>query len=137
MKVDLHLSKNFWLSEFIRSASADNNNIHQQFEIELNVLTNLVYLTNSLLQPLRDFVGPINITSGYRCPEVNAIVGGSSSSQHLYGQAADFVCIDIPKAILFIKNKTFDQLIVYNTFIHVSITTSFNRKQIIDKRTRQ
>lgn len=137
MKIDLQLSKNFWLSEFIRSAVAENNNIHQQFEVELNVLTNLVYLTNSLLQPLRNFVGPINITSGYRCAEVNAIIGGAKSSQHLHGQAADFVCIDIPKAILFIKNKAFDQLIIYNSFIHVSLTTSHNRKQIIDKRTRQ
>lgn len=134
MKADLHLSKNFLLSEFVRSATAQNNNIHQQFTIELNVLTNLIYLTNSLLQPLRDFVGPVNITSGYRCTEVNDIIGGAKSSQHLYGQAVDFVCKDFLKAISFIKNKTFDQLIIYDSFIHVSLTTTFNRGQIIDKR---
>lgn len=135
MKPDLQLSKNFLLSEFVRSASAKRNNIHQQFTIEINVLTNLVYLTSFLLQPLRDFIGPINITSGYRCQEVNAIVGGAQSSQHLYGQAVDFVCKDFLKAISFIKNKTFDQLIIYDSFIHVSLTTSLNRNQIIDKRT--
>lgn len=135
MKPDLQLSKNFLLSEFVRSASAKRNNIHQQFTIEINVLTNLVYLTSFLLQPLRDFVGPINITSGYRCKEVNAIVGGANLSQHLYGQAVDFVCKDFLKAISFIKNKTFDQLIIYDSFIHVSLTTSLNRNQIIDKRT--
>lgn len=134
MKADLHLSKNFLLSEFVRSATANNNNIHQQFTIELNVLTNLIYLTDMLLQPLRDFIGPINITSGYRCKEVNAIVGGANLSQHLHGQAVDFVCKDFLKAISFLKNKTFDQLIIYDSFIHVSLTTSFNRKQIIDKR---
>ena len=137
MKVDLQLSKNFWLSEFVRSAAADNNNIHQQFKIELNVITNLVYLTTLLLQPLREVVGTVRITSGYRCEEVNAVVGGSASSQHLYGQAADFVCNDFAKAILFIKNETFDQLIVYDSFLHISLTTSHNRKQVIDKRKRQ
>ena len=135
MKPDLQLSKNFLLSEFVRSATAKRNNIHQQFTIEINVLVNIIYLTTNLLQPLRDFIGPINITSGYRCTEVNIIVGGSATSQHLYGQAVDFVCKDFLKAISFIKNKTFDQLIIYDSFIHVSLTTSHNRKQIIDKRT--
>ena len=134
MKTDLQLSNNFLLSEFVRSATAKRNNIYQQFTIELNVLVNIIYLTNNLLQPLREIVGPINITSGYRCEEVNAIVGGANLSQHLYGQAVDFFCKDFAKAILFIKNKTFDQLIIYDSFIHVSLTTSFNRKQIIDKR---
>ena len=134
MKVDLHLSKNFLLSEFVRSATAKRNNLHQQFTIELNVLVNIIYLTNNLLQPLREIVGPINITSGYRCTEVNAIVGGANTSQHLYGQAVDFVCKDFLKAISFVKNKTFDQLIIYDSFLHVSLTTSYNRKQVIDKR---
>lgn len=137
MKVDLQLSKNFRLSEFVRSATASNNNIHQQFIIDFNVLINLTYLANNLLQPLREIVGPINITSGYRCTEVNIIVGGSATSQHLYGQAVDFVCNDFSKAILFIKNRTFDQLIIYDTFIHVSLTTSNNRTQVIDSRTYQ
>ena len=135
MKPDLQLSKNFLLSEFVRSATAKRNNIHQQFTIEINVLVNIIYLTRFLLQPLREIIGPINITSGYRCTEVNIIVGGSATSQHLYGQAVDFVCKDFLKAISFIKNKTFDQLIIYDSFIHVSLTTSHNRKQIIDKRT--
>lgn len=137
MKTDLQLSKNFRLSEFVRSATASNNNIHQQFIIDYNVLINLAYLTNTLLQPLREFIGPINITSGYRCTEVNIIVGGSATSQHLYGQAVDFKCKDFSKAVLFIKNKQFDQLILYDSFIHISLTTSFNRNQVIDKRTHQ
>ena len=134
MKTDLQLSKNFRLSEFVRSATAEKNNIHQQFIIDFNILLNLAYLTNNLLQPLRENVGPINITSGYRCTEVNAIVGGANSSQHLYGQAVDLVCKDFLKAISFIKNKTFDQLIIYDSFLHVSLTTSLNRKQVIDMR---
>ena len=134
MIIDLQISKDFWLFEFVRSATAENNNIYQQYTLELNVLSNLIYVTNNLLQPLRDYVGPIDITSGYRCAEVNAIVGGAKSSQHLFGQAVDLICFDFEKAILFIKNRPFDQLIIYDTFIHVSLTTAFNRKQVIDKR---
>ncbi len=137
MKIDLQLSKNFRLSEFVRSATASNNSIHQQFIVDFNVLINLTYLANNLLQPLREIVGPINITSGYRCTEVNVIVGGSATSQHLFGQAVDFKCKDFSKAVLFIKNKPFDQLILYDSFIHVSLTTSRNRYQVIDSRTYQ
>lgn len=135
MKIDLHLSKNFLLSEFLRSATAKSNNLYQQYTIEFNVLVNIIYLTNTLLQPLREFIGPVKITSGYRCEKVNTIIGGAKLSQHLCGQAVDFTCSDLGKAILFIKNKPFDQLIIYDSFIHVSLTTSFNRKQLIDKRT--
>lgn len=135
MKPDLQLSKNFRLSEFVRSATAKKSKIHQQFTIELNILVNIIYLADNLLQPLREIVGPINITSGYRCERLNTIIGGAKLSQHQYGQAVDFICDDFSKAVLFIKNKTFDQLIIYDNFIHVSLTTSFNRKQIIDKRT--
>lgn len=42
------------------------------------------------LQKLRDKYGAINITSGYRCPAKNKSVGGSSSSKHMQGLAADF-----------------------------------------------
>lgn len=33
--------------------------------------------------------GPVHILSGYRCPEHNRRVGGATSSQHMYGAAAD------------------------------------------------
>lgn len=51
----------------------------------------LFYLANYLLQPVRDRWGALQITSGFRSLPVNAAVGGSSSSQHCYGEAADFV----------------------------------------------
>ena len=44
------------------------------------------------LQELRDAAGgPIRVNSGYRCPEHNRKVGGSPTSQHLVGKAADIV----------------------------------------------
>ena len=44
-----------------------------------------------LLQCIREHFGkPVHITSGYRTAAHNAAVGGSKSSQHLLGRAADF-----------------------------------------------
>mgnify|MGYP000178869616 CR=1 FL=1 len=44
-----------------------------------------------VLQAIRDHFGaPVVITSGYRTAARNAAVGGSKSSQHLLGRAADF-----------------------------------------------
>lgn len=47
-----------------------------------------------LLQKLRDKIGPIRISSGYRSPKHNSQVGGVKNSQHLFGNAADLV---VPK----------------------------------------
>jgi hypothetical protein len=41
------------------------------------------------LETLRTHTGPLSIVSGYRCPQHNAKVGGATTSQHLYGAAAD------------------------------------------------
>ena len=62
--------------------------------------TNMINFINNVLDPLREDWGKycaekklgspgINISSGYRCPELNKKVGGSATSQHSHGQAAD------------------------------------------------
>ena len=52
-----------------------------------------------LLQCIREHFGkPVHITSGYRTVEHNAAVGGSKSSQHLLGRAADFYVEGVPVA---------------------------------------
>jgi zinc D-Ala-D-Ala carboxypeptidase len=52
---------------------------------------NLYELVQTVLDPLRKELGvPIRITSGYRSPQVNAAVGGSRTSRHMLGLAADF-----------------------------------------------
>lgn len=82
---NIRLGKNFTLDEFIVTQTGLEN-IPGPEEIE-----NLRKLVTHILQPLRDDVGrPIIITSGYRSPAVNALIGGSSTSQHTRGQAADF-----------------------------------------------
>ena len=84
----MNLSKNFELTELIYSNAADSYNIENTpGRIELE---NLKKLCNEILQPIRDKFGKsIYVNSGYRSPKVNRLVGGSSSSQHIKGQASD------------------------------------------------
>lgn len=81
------LSPHFALSEFTRSNTAtvrgiDNTPGHEQ-------VANLVYLCRTVLEPLREKFGPIVINSGFRCPELNKLVGGADNSQHMTGEACD------------------------------------------------
>ena len=48
-------------------------------------------LVLEVLDPLREHVGvPVRVTSGYRSPAHNRAIGGSKTSQHCVGEAADF-----------------------------------------------
>lgn len=84
----MKLSKNFTLNELTHSSTAKANkvdNTPDRWELD-----NLKKLCNEVLQPIRDKWGDsIFVTSGYRNPIVNRLVKGSTSSQHLKGQAAD------------------------------------------------
>ena len=73
---DIQLTKNFKLSEFANTKDG-NEVIVGDMELFYN------------LQKLRDIVGEITVTSGYRTPGFNASIGGSSNSYHLKGLAAD------------------------------------------------
>ena len=59
-------------------------------EPSIQEVKNLTALIEKVLDPLREAYGkPIIVTSGYRCPKLNAIVGSTPSSQHVKGEAAD------------------------------------------------
>ena len=82
------LSKNFTLEELVFSITASNNGWNNKPNAEQKEF--LKRLAVEVLQPIRDAWGqPITVSSGYRCPKLNASVGGSKTSQHLKGQAAD------------------------------------------------
>ena len=88
----IKLSRNFNLEEFL------NLNKYPYNEPPTQCLVNLEYGVASILQPLRDALGcPIIITSGYRCLEVNRLVGGVAHSQHMFGCAADLHPADMKK----------------------------------------
>lgn len=77
-----------------------NLHIHQQQEQKVQIIhlgkwekENIINLVNNILQPIRDKYGkPITVTSGFRSPSVNRLVGGSANSQHCKGEAADIKC---------------------------------------------
>ena len=83
-----YLTKNFSYPEMIKSSTADRLGISNDATREHVI--NLVNLCNFILQPVRNEFGPIRVNSGYRSPALNAKVGGSKTSQHCNGEAADF-----------------------------------------------
>lgn len=135
----IKLSNNFTLEELCASDTAKAKGIRN--EPGKAEVVNLTLLAVHVLQPLRNKMGAITISSGYRSPQLNRAVGGVSTSQHVKGQAAD---IAIPNQTVgkiwfsYIKsNLPYDQLIwehnsagVY--WIHVSYNIDGNRHQVID-----
>lgn len=117
------ISPNFRFSEFETTSTGLNNSIPEDKKAWI------VALVQEILQPLRDEIGPIVITSGYRSPEVNTRIGGSPTSQHMKGQAADFYPVNMTRKAAFIHlfNSQYPirQCILYpenqGNFIHVSI----------------
>ncbi len=116
------ISKNFSWREFERSSVADHYGIANaiaSFEVRDSVKALVV----EVLQPLRDAWGKsLAINSGYRSEELNRIVGGAATSQHLRGEAADVAC-DTPLELarLAVELKLpFDQMILYPNFVHIS-----------------
>ena len=131
------LSKNFDSNEFTYSVTAHANKINNAPSIE--VLNNIKALCKNVLQPLRDHLGcAVKITSGYRCKALNTKVGGQPNSQHLTGNAADFIVPskNLKEVFNYIKdNLVYDQLLYEydskgNLWIHVSFVR--NRMQAID-----
>ena len=80
----MKLSENFSLKEMLVTSTGVAN-VPTDKEID-----NMKLLTEKILQPLREYMNrPIIVTSGYRSYEVNKRVGGSKTSQHCKGEAAD------------------------------------------------
>lgn len=137
------ISSNFKMAEFSVSATAAAAGIPNV--IPENVKPAIRALVLNLLQPLCDATGwHDRINSGYRSPEVNKLVGGVATSQHLKGEAADnmffkkvngktvyIAPIEVLRAVV-ASGLDFDQMIAYNGFVHLSYTTTRpNRRQIL------
>lgn len=106
------------------------------------VKLNLTKLIDNVLDPLRTaYRKRIYVNSGYRCEELNLLVGGADDSDHLYGMAADIRAQDVrDNRILFdyIKNNLeFRQLIwekgndEYPSWVHVSYNEDDNKGEIL------
>ena len=131
--------KYFSISEMLKSDTAIKQRLWNGAPKEAE--ENLRALVDEVLDPLREAYGrPIRVNSGYRCPRLNTLVGGTPNSQHMRGEAADIQPVvgneaDLPElARILIEKGKFDQLILYPTFIHVSYRRlGWNRKQVLQK----
>lgn len=87
-------------------------------------VANLQYLVASVLDPLREQVGPLIVTSGFRSAAVNSAVGGSSSSQHMSGSAVDVVpaSASIGDVTAALRSLPVDQVITYFDTNHIHIS---------------
>ncbi|MEO5368187.1 MAG: D-Ala-D-Ala carboxypeptidase family metallohydrolase [Magnetococcus sp. WYHC-3] len=97
---DQRLGTNFSLGELLRSQTAERDALlyAQQMSPPEEVLWALGNLVEFTLQPAREGLRyPILVSSGFRCPALNALVKGSPNSQHMLGQAAD---VFLPTAFL-------------------------------------
>lgn len=84
----MQLTNNFSLKELTVSDTATRLGLDNT--PNETVTANLKTLAEKILQPVRDHYGKsVKVNSGYRAPEVNAAVGGSKTSDHCKGQAAD------------------------------------------------
>jgi zinc D-Ala-D-Ala carboxypeptidase len=109
----MKLSTNFSLSELTKSEAATRLGLDNT--PALQIIENLEALVENILQPVRDKFGPVVVTSGYRSPEVNKAIGGSATSDHCKGQAADFEVLGKDNrelAIWIAENMQFTQLIL-------------------------
>lgn len=129
--------KHFTMGELCASTTADAHGIKNT--PPLQEAGNLKALADNVLDPLREWYGKsVTVNSGYRCPQLNRLVGGAASSQHLKGEAADITAgsrEENRKLFEYIReNLPFDQLIDEKNFswVHVSYKRDGNnRKQIL------
>jgi hypothetical protein len=141
MDLNQRLSPNFTLSEMVKSETAVRrglDNTPGQTEVD-----NLKILAEKVLQPVREhYKKGVKVNSGFRHPEVNAAVGGSKTSDHCRGQAADIEIPGVANADLaeWIKNNLdFTQLILEfytpgipdSGWVHVSYDSSNLKKQVM------
>jgi hypothetical protein len=137
----MNLTENFTLSEMTKSETAlrhDMDNSPDQ-----TAISNLQALAVHVLQPVRDHYGKgVKVNSGFRHPDVNAKVGGSKTSDHCKGMAADIEIPGVPNAELaeWIRgNLPFTQLILEfytrgvpdSGWVHVSYDPANLKKQAL------
>lgn len=134
----MRLSKNFTLRELTKSATAERRGIDNTPTQEHQ--DNLQKLVDNVLQPAREANGPLKVTSGYRGPALNTAIGGSRTSDHMHGRAADIETFPDSESKMLALGKyiqdncEFKQLIweYGGAWIHVSYEEGRNRKQVIE-----
>lgn len=137
----MKLTENFTLAEMVKSETALRHDMDNTPDSAQTA--NLKTLAEKVLQPVRNHYGKgVKINSGFRHPEVNAKVGGSKTSDHCRGQAADIEIPGVANADLaeWVKNNLeFTQLILEfytpgvpdSGWVHVSYDPANLKKQVM------
>jgi len=119
------ISTNFKLEEFLVSQTAVRNGI--DMTPPLHIQNNIIRLVETIVQPLRTKLdSPITITSGFRPELLNTLIGGSKTSAHRFGCAADMRCnkvtpLELAKLIESM-NLPYDQVIhELGSWVHCGI----------------
>jgi zinc D-Ala-D-Ala carboxypeptidase len=135
-KRPMKLSANFTLNEFIQSRTAKEQGLDN---FPSDHVIQVLRFTAAGMERIRACLdgAPIHITSAYRSIEVNDAVGGEKFSQHVKGEAVDFICpaFGTPREIAFHLHDKLgmlgvDQMILEGTWIHVSFTLSPRREML-------
>lgn len=136
----MKLSRNFSLHELTKSETAIRKGIDNTPDDK--AISNLTTLCDMVLQKVRTCHGAVIITSGYRSPELNKAIGGSTTSDHCKGCAADFEVPGMDNKELarwIIDNLTFKQLILEfyeegnpnSGWVHCSFEEGKNKNEVL------
>jgi hypothetical protein len=126
----MQLTANFSLAE-LTVTGRNMPNVPNEAEV-----ASLRSLAEMILQPLRDAIGkPVRVNSAFRSEAVNRAVGGTATSQHRLGQAADIhvpgmTSVELAKKIVAL-GLPFDQVIEeFGSWVHVSYGPRHRRQQL-------
>ncbi len=128
------LSPHFTLEELVASQTAARKGIDNT---PPPAVVERLRDTALRMEHVRALVGPISVSSGYRCPRLNRAIGGAKASAHLTGYAVDFNAwrfgspLAVCRAIV-ASDIAFDQIIEEGTWVHLSFAPPL-RRQVLTK----
>ena len=149
MNIEEPIGRHFKLKHLIYSNTAKNNSINNfpgvdNSPSQTEVVENLRSLMEIVVDPIVDIYPDLIITSGYRCITLNSRLGGSSTSQHVFGQAVDIQIPGLSTAdvynYIYYQVTGWDQLIWEyperggSSWVHVSYSSRNRRKTTLASR---
>ena len=137
----MQLSEHFELAEFLVSETAARRGIANEPTPEIT--ENLRRLCQLVLEPLRvKLARPVVITSGYRSPALNRAIGGSPTSHHMQGRAADLIVpgitpLAVCQAASQLKLPCVQIIHEFGRWTHLSVAISNERTQLLTAKLNQ
>ncbi len=133
----MNLSEHFTLQQLTHSPSAAQAGIDNSADAP--TIANLRRLCEVLEAVQRLFGAPLQISSGYRSPALNTLIGGAANSAHVQGLAADFSIVGLPPRqvveAIADSDVPFDQLILeFDRWVHLGISQQRARRQVLTLR---